>query len=83
MVEGVSSFPVINCNCEHIPEDGDNETLEVLLDDPFISRKVEDEDQDDIFYELLANDAHYQMDINYALVYILSKCTSEICAIPW
>ena len=55
MVEGVSSFPVINC--ENIPEDGDNETLEVLLDDPFISRKVEDEDQDDIFYELLANDA--------------------------
>ena len=54
--------PIINC--ENIPEEGDNKTSEVLLYDPFISRKVEDEDQDDIFYELLANNAELTIDDN-------------------
>lgn len=31
-------------------DDDDDITLDVLLDDPFIGRKVEDEDQDDIFF---------------------------------
>lgn len=30
-------------------DDDDDITLEVLLDDPFIGRKVEDEEQDDFF----------------------------------
>ena len=62
MVERGLSFPIINC--ENITEEGDNKTSEVLLYDPFISRKVEDEDQDDIFYELLANDAELTIEDN-------------------
>ena len=62
MVERWSSFPIINC--ENITEEGDNKTSEVHLYDPFISRKVEDEDQDDIFYELLANDAELTIEDN-------------------
>ena len=41
VVERGSSFPIINC--ENITEEGENKTSEVLLYDPFFSRKVEDE----------------------------------------
>lgn len=45
-------------------DDDDDITLEVLLDDPYIGRKVEDDDQDHIFFDLLGNDTELTIEEN-------------------
>lgn len=47
-----------------LDDDDDDITLEVLLDDPFIGRKVEDEEQDDFFFDLLGNDTELTIEEN-------------------
>ena len=57
----MSTFPVINL-ANNSEEDNDV-ALEVLMDDPFVGKEVEDEDQD-IFYKLASNDAELTIEDN-------------------